>query len=294
MLRPAVLISILFILTGCQQQLVQRRVNQMAGTFPSLYYEQVLNNLALSITNPNALPYFGSPNQATHTNVRQLQSSYMPGWDFISVTSLFTGRYLFDKQMATLQGQFQNQEAIQLSPLNDPDKLLLMQALYRSVWNDPTLDPRYRSYLQEFFTSRKKRINYYDELFRPISLPSIDTSPNDLVPVPQPARPTAFFDEVIPWLSVGSAASDKHQPPACAAEWLHVEKHRFHVPKNACYTGRYCGTHVWVSADGIRDLTLLTLAVLDINSATATGAREEFLDYRTPNLPVPTPPPASQ
>lgn len=125
--------------SGCQQDLVQHRVNKLTATVPDLYYSEVLDNLALTISNPEGLPYFGVPTQSAHTNARQYSASYLPGWDFVSSVH----RYLFDKQGATLAGQIQNQATFQLSPVSNPDKLFIMQAAYQVAANcrrDPGTD----------------------------------------------------------------------------------------------------------------------------------------------------------
>jgi hypothetical protein len=45
--------------------------------------------------------------------------------------------------------------------------------------------------------------------------------------------------------------------------WVHTGCKR-DVPKNACATGHYCGTYVWVTAEGRDALARLTLNILDV------------------------------
>jgi hypothetical protein len=139
--------------TGCQQDLVQRRANKLTATVPNMYYDQILSNLAVSVSSPETLPYFGVPTQGTHTNSRQFQGGYTPGWDLLFTgtlgTKAFLERYLFDKQSATFQGTIQNQEAFQLQPVSNPDKLFLMQAAYKQVTgnlSDPILGDKLKQY----------------------------------------------------------------------------------------------------------------------------------------------------
>jgi hypothetical protein len=125
---------------GCQQTVVQTRANKLVGTVSDLYYEQVLDNLAMSIARPDILPYFGVPAQAVHVNARAFTAGYTPMWDLINTGSLlqgFMGRYFFDRQGASLQGQVANQEAFQLQPVSNPNRLLLMQAAFQRASGRP-------------------------------------------------------------------------------------------------------------------------------------------------------------
>jgi hypothetical protein len=45
--------------------------------------------------------------------------------------------------------------------------------------------------------------------------------------------------------------------------WYGVGK-KHDVPKDACYVGHHCDTYVWVKADGVGPLALVTLAMLDV------------------------------
>jgi hypothetical protein len=85
--------------------------------------------------NNGALPYFGLPQSGTNTNQHQFQASYSPGWDFVPAFA----RYLFDKQGATLQGNIQNTHAYQMSPVSDPEKLLLLQTAFRLAAGDQSV-----------------------------------------------------------------------------------------------------------------------------------------------------------
>jgi hypothetical protein len=125
---------------GCQQTVVQTRVNKLVRTVSDLYYEQILDNLAMSIARPDVLPYFGMPTQATHTNSRQIGANYTPMWDLIDTGGLlnpFIGRYFFDRQGAALQGGVNNAESFQLQPVTNPDRLLLMRAAFQRAAGRP-------------------------------------------------------------------------------------------------------------------------------------------------------------
>ena len=126
------------ILSGCQQDIVQSRSNKLASTVTTLYYEQVLTNLAMTIAKPDMLPYFGVPTQGTHTNVRQFTAGYTPMWDYLTTgMKPFSGHYFFDKQAAPLTGGVQNQESFQLQPISNPDRLMLLQAAFHRATGYP-------------------------------------------------------------------------------------------------------------------------------------------------------------
>jgi hypothetical protein len=149
---------------GCQQDIVQRRANRLTSTVPNMYYEQVLDNLAIAQTSPDILPYFGVPTQGTHTNSRQYQGSYAPGFDLVFTGTLrtraFLERWLFDKQTAMFQGTIQNQEAFQLQPVSNPDKLLLMQTAFQLATGN-SKDPIMERRLREFFGQRNVFFDYW-------------------------------------------------------------------------------------------------------------------------------------
>lgn len=135
----------LVLTVGCQSDVVQRGANKLAGTVPSLYYEQVLDNMARLADNPKILPYFGVPSQATHTNSRQMNAGYTGEIDLNAAKN-----WLFDKQTMPLSGSDQNQEALQVQPVVNPDKLLLMQAAYLQAMKIPS-DPGDRNILDNFY-----------------------------------------------------------------------------------------------------------------------------------------------
>src|SRR5262249_35974182 len=54
--------------------------------------------------------------------------------------------------------------------------------------------------------------------------------------------------------------------PALQPGWFGVGS-RKDVPKNACYVGHYCGTYVWVLPGNLEMLSMLTLAILDIDTS---------------------------
>ena len=119
MYRTSVIAILLATTCGCQAMRVQKNSNKLSSTVPDLYYGQVLDNVAMISSNPAATPYFSYPTQGTTANTLTAQASYTPGWDWVSAV----GRYLFDKQAATLQGTNADAQTFQVTPVANPDNL---------------------------------------------------------------------------------------------------------------------------------------------------------------------------
>jgi len=59
--------------------------------------------------------------------------------------------------------------------------------------------------------------------------------------------------------------------------WLN-ECSKKDVPRDACYVGHYCDLYVWITPDHVRELTELTLAVLDVATADPAPSVVEHYD----------------
>ncbi len=91
-------------------------------TLGDIYTKQVMNNLALFITNPDALPFFAYPNQGT-TAIQDQGSLAGPGNTYANWVS--TPLSLIASRQAT--------ENWVLVPISDPAKLALMRCAYRQA-----------------------------------------------------------------------------------------------------------------------------------------------------------------
>jgi len=154
------------------------RMTTQAASIPSVYYQEVLNNLAMIQADPSRMPYFSDP-QTARTRVQQsANASYGINLDLITtaptgVLTLFN-RYLLDRQSATLTGgQSVTGEWTALTA-NDPDKLFTMRAAYRRVTgganaeDDEILSEFYYRHFEvtdETLTSlRKERPDVYEKI----------------------------------------------------------------------------------------------------------------------------------
>ncbi len=113
---------------------LRNRMTEQASTIPDVYFQEVLNNLAMIDARPSGMPYFSDPQTARTVIMQSANVSYGINWDLIAtaptgVLTLFN-RYLLDRQTATLTGAQTNSGEWTSLTANDPDKLFTMRAAY--------------------------------------------------------------------------------------------------------------------------------------------------------------------
>jgi hypothetical protein len=244
---------------GCQSEQTQRWTNKLVTTVPALYYQQVLDNLAMTIARPGSLPFFCLPTQGSNVNTLQLNASYSPEWDLITSTSAvnsFIGNWLFDKQTAGFGGQISNAQSFQLQPVTDPDKLALIQIALRLTAGEP-ISQSERHVLDSYYQLRNDTIPLYYYYYYAITGECLQTvkSTCDKVSSPQTCTPP-------------KCPSDPTDTKVCVpqASWFVVSRRWRDVPRTACFVGHCCDVWVWVPPEFQRELTAYTLAILDISS----------------------------
>jgi hypothetical protein len=117
-------------------------------TLSQIYTQQVLNNLAMFVQNPDALPFFAFPNQGT----TQIQDT-----GNIGNIGYLAPNFMSDP--FTLNASRQTSENWVLVPVSDPDKLKLMRCAYREAIastigvnrNDNTACPDCQSLRSDFY-----------------------------------------------------------------------------------------------------------------------------------------------
>jgi hypothetical protein len=139
--------------TGCMTSQLRNRMNEQASTIPDVYYQQVLNNLAMIVAEPAKMPYFSDPQTSRVSIAQTANVNYGINWDLITIAptgvlGLFD-RYLIDKQSATLTGGQTNTGQWATLTSNDPDKLFSMRALYRKAAGTATSEDE--EILTEFY-----------------------------------------------------------------------------------------------------------------------------------------------
>ncbi len=247
MRRSLIIMVVLF--AGCQSVMLRERTVGQATTITDIYYEQVMNNIAMHAANPEALPYFSYPGAGVNTIQRTLTGNYTPGWDLVQLATLGPAvaaakayHYLFDKQSAEVSASSQNAETWNTVSTTDPDKIQLMKFAYEKVFG--VIDPGHDQALCRILC------NPHSADIPPPSPITTELQPR-ITNVP--GFPLDYYHKVYPgWFSVGAKCD---------------------VPKDACYVG-HCGkTYAWVTPNQMRDLANFTLAILDIATYQSSSTR---------------------
>jgi len=110
------------LLAGCTSAQLRRSTVAQSTTLADIYTQQVMNNLALFLQNPDALPFFAYPNQGT-TAIQDMGSAGGPGYTSLNFVTTPFG----------LNGSRQATENWVLVPVSDPAKLALMRCAYRQA-----------------------------------------------------------------------------------------------------------------------------------------------------------------
>jgi hypothetical protein len=228
---------ILLLLPGCQAAVVRDHAAQLSGSIPDLYYEQVLDNIAMSIARPDALPYFGISTQATSANARLISAGYTPTLSFITAAGAFFDRWLFSGQTIPVSAAAQNQGSIQITPILDPDKLVLLGGAFHVLGGFQTL-PGIEARALTCYYNAQRGCNCQGT--------QNPNSPTGLVQL-------VYYQDMLANLST--------------QRWFGTSTSKLRVPKDACYVGHYCGLYVWVDQSHLDDLKEATLVLLDIASA---------------------------
>jgi hypothetical protein len=224
--------------------MLRERTVDQARTITDVYYEQVLNNLALHAANPDALPYFSYPSTGANAIQRTATGSYQLGWDLITASGALFNRYLFDKQFAQATASSQNSETWSTITTSDPDKLQVMRFAYEKAFGE--IPPEHDNAL--------RAILYQKDSADSQASPK-ETSRTMVTGITKvPGFPLDYYGKVYPgWFCVGS----KHE-----------------VPKGACYVGNCGKMYVWVMPEHRHDLSNFTLAILDIATFQSAGSRQ--------------------
>jgi hypothetical protein len=111
--------------SGCVNAHLRRNTTQQAQVISDVYQQQVLNNLARFVYDPNSLPYFSYATQASSQVQNTAQGNF---------NSALSGSPLrFTNLGFGLQGTHLANETFQLAPVNDPRKLELMRCAYQKA-----------------------------------------------------------------------------------------------------------------------------------------------------------------
>ena len=281
---------------GCMRTQLRNRLTAQASTIPNLYYQEVLNNLAMIQADPSRMPYFSDPQTARVQIQRSANASYGMSWNLITnappgVLQLFN-HYLLDNQNAGLSGGQINTGEWMALTANDPDKLFTMRAAYRRVTGvanaedqeilsefyyrhfeitDETL-ARLREALPDVYEkigaklAKLKGIEYLSAEGFEERLKGEDVLGKD--EFERYRRPLLKFFRMSHEPTEFVSDADTHHllyVSALKPGWVGTGRKQ-DVPKTAAYVGQYGETYVWVLPENEETLTRLTLAILDIHT----------------------------
>jgi hypothetical protein len=281
---------------GCMTSQLGNRMTEQASSIPNVYYQEVLNNLAMIQADPSRMPYFSDPQTARVRIDQSANVGYGMNLDLVTtaptgVLSLFD-RYFLDKFSTTFTGSQSNSGEWTALTANDPDKLFAMRAAYRRVIGLASAEDEEilsEFYYRHFEITDDALINFrehhpilYEQIgdklarLKGIEYLNADTferrlKAEDLLGEDEFERhrramikyfrmrrePTEFVSD-----------ADTHHllyVVALKPGWLGSGRKR-DIPKTAAYVGQYGKTYVWVMPKDTELLTRLTLAILDIHT----------------------------
>jgi hypothetical protein len=211
------------LLPGCAHSQLRWNTTHQAKSLTDIYEQQVLDNLAMFIHDPNSLPFFSTP--STGSSQVTDQGSMGSDLTFKRAIGLDTG-------VLKLFGQRSMLESWSLSPVSDPRRLELMRCAYQDVVAScgigsaigacPDCEKLRNKFHLGSAKSQKSLIQHSQETGK--------TTPACLAPVC--------------WFGFGCEK--------CVASH-----------GKCCKSGTYCGTYVWLLPNGQDELSKLTLVILD-------------------------------
>ena len=256
---------ILGMASGCTSVQLRKDTVSQATAVHDLVQQQVLDNLAMFVYNPNSMPYFSYANQGGAQVTDQANGSASAGWgraNLYPTTPIspagFTGFIPFPFLLSSIGlnagAQRSQQEAFTVTPVNDPRKLELMRCAYQlAVANCGRgavsgTCPDCQTRFKVFYTG----------------------DPNG--DIRQGAN--------------GIVTSECLQSNCC---WFHIGCKKC-VPKQCSCTpvGEYCGCYVWVCPEGQDQLTKLSLVILDYAMHEPPVKRTKQVDYYIDEYGLPT------
>jgi hypothetical protein len=148
MKKAALLILTLAAFSGCMEYQLRDRTMHLSTTTTDLLYVQVLDNIARTIENPEAMPYFNMPASGTAQIQQEISATVTPGWGLFAST----GAFLFNSITGAVNPLQIDQESWQVSPVPDPDRISLMHAAYLKATGYDS--PAVEGILNDYFANR--------------------------------------------------------------------------------------------------------------------------------------------
>lgn len=214
------------LLVGCTHMQLQRDTLGQFRTVSDLHQQQVLDNLAMFVYDPNSMPYFNvlgtGINEVTDTGSAQNILTFAR----VAAANLF----MVSQDATTLNLQRVARENWSATPVNDPRRLELMRCAYQKVVSLHCCRPEALGTLSAACPDCELRWKGFYGVGKDNRIDSYGRVTSDCLG-------GAWF----------GAGGKKDVPKGC-----HCQK-----------VGSYCGVYVWVLPGGEDELAKLTLAILD-------------------------------
>jgi len=220
--------------SGCVHTQLRWNTTHQAKSLTEIYEQQVLDNLAMFVHDPNSLPSFAYPNTGRSDVTDKGSIGSDTSWN----------RLGFSAQTLKLSGGRDMYQTWGLTPIYDPRRLELMRCAYQhslvcaGLCTAPASCPNCDRIQRTFYLGDPAE-SYRSKDEEKLGLP----------------------DELLTWTT-----STGRTTPACfqAVRWLHCGDKKSLPKGNLCLKkGHYCGTYVWLCPEGQDELTKLTMTILD-------------------------------
>lgn len=232
--------------TGCTYMPLRRNTIQQAQSVADLQQQQVMNNLAMFMYDPNALPFFSLPGASLATVTDTTSGSGGLNWIARGFSGASLGAMASRAQLETYN----------MLPVTSPTSLSLMRCAYQQVvanCRSSSVPDEYKQLVSQNCPNCAKLWNRF-----------YTGDPNT-----PPTPPGDAHDS--------GAITNRCLQGRC---WLGVGCRKC-VPKECpCnYVGHYCGLYVWVLPNGRDELAKLTLAILDYALHEPPAPKERQIVY---------------
>jgi hypothetical protein len=240
------------IASGCMHAQLRQDTVQTALSSGDIQQQQVLDNLAMFATDPNAFPSFSVPNQGS-ANVTDVGSaSATPALARLGLTGQTVAPFVFSGLGLSVTGSRTQLDGFTLTPINDPRKLELMRCAFQRAVSSCGCGPE-----SETCPDCKSIFNKFY---------------------------TGDINGDIRAKANGVVTSECLNAHGCG---FHVCCKKC-VPKHCALVGRYCDTYVWVGPDGRDELSKLTLMILDYATNNPPVPITKQVQYYIDEYGVPT------
>jgi len=272
--RALAVVAIASVACGCAHQQLRWNTVRQSRTLTDIYEQQVLDNLAMFVYDPNSLPFFSFPNAGASNVTDQGMFATAVNWTR-GGPALSSGNFGGNASRSMV-------ESWTLTPIIDPVKLQLMRCAYqqvvsacgigemsahcpdcekmRSVYLGRDVDPELAGCSENY----KAKCN---------PAASAPQAQDEVVPCPPTTEESAEAQRAQRSATAAPEATTPNNPdfpsavdtdcliPTC---WIDFGCKKCMPKHGKCLkVGHYCDMYIWVKPGGQNELTKLTLNILN-------------------------------